>query len=160
MAVRPFEEVVAEHGTAVLRVCRATAGPDAAEDAWSETFLAAMRAYPALAEDSNVAAWLMTIARHKAIDQRQAQSRRPATLDGVAEAADIDVYTFGPEGGMWEAIRRLPPMQRRAIAYHYVAGLPYAEVATLLGGSEAAARRAAADGMKRLRQTIRKGDER
>jgi len=34
-----------------------------------------------------------------------------------------------------------------------VAGLPFAEVATLLENSESAARRAAADGMKKLRAT-------
>ena len=55
------------------------------------------------------------------------------------------------------ALNRLPRKQREAIAYHHVAGLPYAEVATLLGNSEAAARRAAADGIKRLRATYRAG---
>lgn len=39
------------------------------------------------------------------------------------------------------------------MAYHYLAGLPYAEIATLLGGSPAAARRAAADGIATLRRT-------
>jgi len=40
----PFEELVAEHGPTVLRVCRAVLGPADAEDAWSETFLAALDA--------------------------------------------------------------------------------------------------------------------
>lgn len=41
----PFEEAVAKHGPTVLRVCRATLGASAdADDAWSETFLAALRA--------------------------------------------------------------------------------------------------------------------
>ncbi|HEY9417932.1 MAG TPA: sigma factor [Pseudonocardia sp.] len=40
----PFDHVVTEHRPTVLRVCRALLrGPDA-EDAWSETFLAALRA--------------------------------------------------------------------------------------------------------------------
>ncbi len=34
------------------------------------------------------------------------------------------------------------------MAYHYVAGLPYAEIAEILGGTTDAARRAAADGIK------------
>jgi DNA-directed RNA polymerase specialized sigma24 family protein len=37
------------------------------------------------------------------------------------------------------------------VTYHYLAGLPYAEVGDLLGSSEAAARRSAADGMATLR---------
>src|SRR5436190_1062659 len=54
--LEPFEAVVRRHGPAVLRVCRAVVGPDAADDAWSETFLAALRAYPELPPGSNVEA--------------------------------------------------------------------------------------------------------
>jgi DNA-directed RNA polymerase specialized sigma24 family protein len=58
----PFEKVVADHGATVLRVCRVLlAGPDA-DDAWSETFLAATFAYPDLSGSANVEAWLVTIA--------------------------------------------------------------------------------------------------
>ena len=41
---RPFEDIVAEYGPMVLRVCRAVIGPVAAEAAWSEPFLSALRA--------------------------------------------------------------------------------------------------------------------
>ena len=47
---------------------------------------------------------------------------------------------------------RLPSKQRQAVAYHYVAGLAYAEIAEILGGTVEAARRAAADGLKNLRK--------
>ena len=50
----PFEQVVAEHGDTVLRVCRVVVGFDDAEDAWAETFLSALRAYPDLPADANV----------------------------------------------------------------------------------------------------------
>jgi DNA-directed RNA polymerase specialized sigma24 family protein len=39
------------------------------------------------------------------------------------------------------------------VAYHSLAGLSYAEIATLLDSSAAAARRAAADGIATLRRT-------
>ena len=39
MRVRPFEDVVAEHGATVLRVCRAVVGPVDAEDAWSNVII-------------------------------------------------------------------------------------------------------------------------
>ncbi|MDQ3342552.1 MAG: RNA polymerase subunit sigma-24, partial [Actinomycetota bacterium] len=54
MTQEPFELVVERHGPTVLRVCRAVVGPDSAEDAWSETFLSALRAYPRLRPGSNV----------------------------------------------------------------------------------------------------------
>ena len=53
---QPFEAVVQQHGVTVLRVCRSLLGIHDADDAWSETFLAAMRAYPGLPETANVEA--------------------------------------------------------------------------------------------------------
>ncbi len=149
--MKPFEQIVTEHGPTVLRVCRAVLGPHDAEDAWSETFLSALRAYPDLPAGSNVQAWLVTIAKRKAIDQHRANSRNPLPLEEVPDAPLAENQPMDDE--LWTALRSLPRKQREAIAYHHVAGLPFAEVATLLQNSESAARRAAADGMKRLRAT-------
>jgi DNA-directed RNA polymerase specialized sigma24 family protein len=55
------------------------------------------------------------------------------------------------EPDLWSAVAALPDKQRLSVAYHYLGGLPYAQVADLLGGTADAARRAAADGIKRLR---------
>ena len=52
---------------------------------------------------------------------------------------------------MTDAVAALPTKQRQAVAYHYLAGLPYAEIAALFDSSPAAARRAAADGIAALR---------
>ncbi|MFW6186945.1 MAG: RNA polymerase sigma factor, partial [Actinomycetota bacterium] len=85
---QPFERVVSAHGATVLRVCRAVLGAHAdAEDAWSETFLAALRAYPELPEDANVQAWLVTVAHRKAIDITRAQQRRAVPVGEVPDAA-------------------------------------------------------------------------
>lgn len=147
----PFEQVVAEHGAAVLRVCRAVLGPDLAEDAWSETFLAALRAYPDLPEGSNVEAWLITIAKRKAIDQHRRRARTVPRMNDVPDRAEPSTDAVDRDDRLWDALESLPDKQREAIAYHHIAGLPYAQVAELLNNTEAAARRAAADGMKTLR---------
>ena len=147
----PFQDVVTRHGPTVLRVCRAVVGWDDAEDAWSETFLAALRAYPELPSTANVEAWLVTIAHRKAIDQHRGRSRRAVPL---AELPEIAVAPVHPDDELWSALAALPPMQRQAAAYHYVGGLPYREVAAILGNSEAAARRAGADAVKALRQVL------
>jgi RNA polymerase sigma factor (sigma-70 family) len=149
-AKEPFESVVATHGATVLRVCRAVLGPDA-DDAWSETFLAALRAYPDLPPGANVEAWLVTIAHRKAIDVTRAAGRRAVPVDELPERTD----PVGPEADpdLAAAVRRLPAKQRQAVAYHYLAGLSYAEVAAVVGGSADAARRAAADGVATLRRT-------
>jgi RNA polymerase sigma factor (sigma-70 family) len=146
----PFEKVVADHGATVLRVCRVLlAGPDA-DDAWSETFLAALRAYPDLPGSANVEAWLVTIAHRKAIDLLRVRRRQPVPVEEIPEST---VAPGVDDTGLWQAVRELPDKQRQAVAYHYVAGLPYAEVAQILGGTTDAARRAAADGIRNLRKS-------
>jgi RNA polymerase sigma factor (sigma-70 family) len=152
MTKKSFETVVAEHGAIVFRVCRAVLGPTDADDAWSETFLSAMKAYPELPVDANVEAWLVTIAHRKAIDVTRAAARRaipvnelPGTTPGPsADARDLDLVA---------AVAQLPPKQKQAVAYHYLAGLPYNEVAVIVGGTTEAVRRASADGIATLRRT-------
>jgi len=149
---QPFEKVVEQHGGTVLRVCRVIVGEHDAEDAWSETFLAAMRAYPDLPDDANAEAWLVKIAHRKAIDVLRSRARRPAPVREIPEApTDLGLPGAG-DGELWQAVAALPDKQRQAVAYHYVAGLAYAEIADILGGSTDAARWAAADGIKNLRK--------
>ncbi len=167
MGMQPFDEVVTEHGPMVMRVCRALLGPADAEDAWSETFLAALRAYPGLRPDSNVRGWLATIAHRKAIDVLRAARRNPATVDGIGDAVQAvstEAASTAIDGDLRSALDRLPPKQRGAVIYRYLADLPYREVAALLDGTEAAARRSAADGIAALRSryptSMPEGDDR
>jgi RNA polymerase sigma factor (sigma-70 family) len=153
--LEPFEVVVRRHGPTVLRVCRAVLGPDVADDAWSETFLAALRAYPALPPGSNVEAWLVTIAHRKAVDQLRAAARRAVPVAELPDAPTALGLPGAADGELWAALAALPEKQRQTVAYHHLAGLPYAEVAALVGGTPEAARRAAADGVAALRRTYR-----
>jgi DNA-directed RNA polymerase specialized sigma24 family protein len=164
---QPFEKLVSEHGPAVLRVCRAVVGPVDADDAWSETFLSALQAYPKLPADANVEAWLVTIAHRKAIDVIRRTRRAAVPVADVTAAAAGGAVIAGhavaagagpdsPDGRDLDlpgSLARLPERQRFAVSYHYLAGLPYAEVAAIIGGTAEAARRAASDGIANLRKT-------
>ncbi len=149
MSLPPFEHVVTEHARVVLRVCRALLPDHDAQDAAAETFVSALRAYPRLRPDSDVRAWLVTIAHRKALDVLRARSRSVPVADVPERAAD---HAQVRDDDLWDAVRGLPDKQRLAVAYRYVADLPYAEVAAAMGTSEAAARRNAADGVKALRR--------
>lgn len=152
--MQPFEAIVAEHGPVVMRVCRALLGPVEADDAWSETFLAALRGYPGLRPGSNVRGWLVTIAHNRSIDLLRAHNRAPLP------AAEVDGgFESGPEPSDTElhgALAALPFKQRGAVVYRYLADLSYDDVAALLECSPAAARRNAADGIATLRRHYRK----
>src|SRR5438309_7385256 len=127
----PFEAIVEKHGPTVLRVCLAVIGAAEADDAWSETFLSAMKAYPSLPADANVEAWLVTIAHRRAVDVGRARSRRAVPTDTLPDrpAAHADPAARDPD--LWTALQRLPTKQRQAVAYHHIAGLPFAEIAEL-----------------------------
>ncbi|MFV8054502.1 RNA polymerase sigma factor [Mycobacterium sp. 48b] len=147
----PFETVVRDHGSTVFRVCCAIVGTHDADDAWSETFLAALKAYPGLPADTNFEAWLVTVAHHKSVDITRTRTRRPVPTDVVPEAAvPHNAENFDD---LAAAVDQLPHKQKHAVAYHYLAGLPYNEIAEILGGSAAAARRASSDGIATLRRT-------
>lgn len=153
----PFDEVVTRHSEMVFRICRSVAGATAADDAWAETFLAAMRAWPSLPEDANVAAWLATIARNAAIDQIRTRHRTrptdPAELERHLDGSD-SIETVLPDDDLAAALAALSERQRDAVLYHHVAGLPHAETAVLIGGNAASVRRAAADGIAVLRRLL------
>ena len=163
-----FDAAVERHGPTVLRVCRAVLGPGAdADDAWSETFLSALRAWPELPEDTDVEAWLVRVAHRRAVDVVR-RSARAATPGGTADDLtlrdqdhdhdnDDDNVSRIDDHWIWTAVADLPTKQRICVAYRYLGGLRYAEIAELVGGSEAAARRAAADGVAALRRMMETG---
>lgn len=157
---QPFDEVVEQHGALVLRVCRSVlgAGPDA-DDAWSETFLAALRAWPDLDDATNVEAWLVRVAQRKAIDITRARARHAIPTDSIPDAVATEGNPGIGNAEVWDDVAALPERQRLAIGYHYLGRLTHVETAELIGGTPDAVRRAAADGLKTLRKTYRKGDE-
>jgi DNA-directed RNA polymerase specialized sigma24 family protein len=140
----------------VLRVCTAVAGPSDADDAWSETFLAALRAYGDLRPGSDLRAWLVTIAYRKSLDALRRARRRPVphgTLTDRPAPPPAPGPTWAlPSGPLADALAGLAPKQRLAVTARYLADLSYADVAAVLGTTEAAARRNAADGIAALRR--------
>jgi RNA polymerase sigma factor (sigma-70 family) len=148
----PFQRLLDEHADDVLRFLVAALGRHDAEDAFQETFLSALRAWPRLREDSNLRAWVLTIAHRKALDVHRARARRPVPVADVEEHAQAS--ELADEDGGWDMVRGLPPRQRAVLTLRYAVDLPHRDVAAVLGVSEEASRRAAADGLKALRKEL------
>ena len=148
-ALPPFQSIVDAHARAVAAFLRGMLDPEDADDALQETFLAALRAYPRF-DGANPRAWLLTIARRKAIDEHRSAARRPQALaepDAVAAPGgagqDAD--------GLWAAVGELPPKQRAAVVLRFAVDLRYREIGLAMDCSEAAARRSVHEGLKSLR---------
>lgn len=148
----PFQRLLDEHAAALHRFCVVQAGPHAGPDCFQETVIAALRAYPALRDDTNLRGWLFTIAARKVIDHQRAASRRPVLVAAPPDAPSADPAPV--DGDLWAAVAELPDKQRIAIAMRYLGDLPYAEIAVALDCSEAAARQNVRAGLASLRVEV------
>jgi RNA polymerase sigma factor (sigma-70 family) len=151
----PFQALLDSEGRDVHRFLVAMVGHVDAEDCYQETWLAALKAYPRLRDASNLRAWVLTVARRKAIDHLRARNRRATPL---AELPENPVAAVEPDGvpEIWARVRALPPKQRTAIALRMVADLAYADIARVMDTSEEAARRSVHEALQRLRTEVQR----
>lgn len=145
VTVPPFETFYAEHKREVHGLLRRRLGAQAAEDAFQETFLRALHAYPRLEHGRHLRAWVLTIAGRVAIDAHR--RTRPA-----ADLPEIAVENGRPDWiELGDLTDGLPPTERAAVVLRYGFDLPYDRIAAALGSSPDAARQAASSGVRRLR---------
>jgi len=151
----PFQRFLDTHRDLVWRFLVRSVGRTEAEDCFQETFIAALRAYPRVRPDSNLRAWVLTIAHRKALDAHRARARSALP---VADTAAVDGRSSAaagmPDEELWGAVGELPARQRSAITLRYLADLPHREIAVAIGCSEEAARRSLHEGLKKLREVI------
>jgi RNA polymerase sigma factor (sigma-70 family) len=152
MPLPPFQAALDAHRDAVARFLVASVGAQEADDALQETLLSALRAYPRLRPGSNVRAWMLTIARNKALDSHRARARRPVPVGEAEPRGSLGAPGDGPDQELWGAVRGLPPKQRAAVVLRYVNDLSHREIAAVLECSEAAARRSLHEGLTKLRE--------
>jgi RNA polymerase sigma factor (sigma-70 family) len=151
----PFQRFLDAHRDTVWRFLVSSVGPVDAEDCFQETFVAALRAYPELRADSNLRAWVLTIAHRKALDAHRARARRAVPVEEVA-AIDGREAAAAPlrDQALWDAVEELPARQRSAVVLRYVADLPHRDIASAIGCSEEAARRSLHEGLTKLRKAV------
>jgi len=153
--IPPFQRFLDTHREDVWRFLVSFAGPAEAEDCFQETFIAALRAYPRLRRDSNLRAWVLTIAHRKALDAHRARARRAVPV-AEPDAAQPLAAPSRPErdDGLWAAVGALPPRQRSAVVLRFLADLAHRDIAAAIGCSEDAARRSLHEGLTTLRKAV------
>jgi RNA polymerase sigma factor (sigma-70 family) len=144
--VPPFEAFYEAHKVEVFRLLGRKLGRERAEDAFQETFLRALRAYPRLEHGEHLRAWVLTIASRIVLDdvrRRRPQGELPelASEDGRPAFEELAPLTDG-----------LPPKERAAVVLRYGYDLDYDEIGDALGSTGSAARQAASAGVRRLRK--------
>ena len=142
----------------VVRYLRVTA-PQMADDVASETWLQVVRDFAKFSgNESAFAAWVLRIARNRAIDWLRAQARRPAEpvaveklahLPALEETAAAALESLGTETAL-ALIASLPPTEAEIVALRVISGLDVDSVARIVGKKPGTVRVATHRGLRRL----------
>ncbi|MEA2216482.1 MAG: hypothetical protein QOK19_2043, partial [Solirubrobacteraceae bacterium] len=134
----PFQGFLDANRDAVWRFLLASVGREEADDCFQETFIAALRAYPRLRADSNLRAWVLTIAHNKALDAHRARARRAVPVSEPDAGAEGPGHPPARDDVLWTAVNGLPARQRSAVVLRFVADLPHRHIPAALASSEEA----------------------
>ncbi|HEY45548.1 MAG TPA: RNA polymerase sigma factor [Anaerolineae bacterium] len=160
MVTKPnFDTLVEAHSAEIFAYLWRMMGEKAdAEDCLQETFLRAFRGYSHLVSGSNYRAWLYKIATNVArthFSRRKRAAIHKVKIDpsrlqgGISPVDELDRQEMLMV--VLEAVEGLPYKQRAAFMMRKYQGLSYHTIATVLGGTEDAARANVYQALKKLR---------
>jgi RNA polymerase sigma-70 factor (ECF subfamily) len=153
-----FEALFARHAGMVRGYLAHLTGEQAlADDLTQATFLSVIRARGRFEAGARFKPWLFAIATNAAKDQLRRPRTEQLTAKGDlpdAAAEPALIRDTGLERMVQTALSRLPESQREAIVLHRFSGLSFAEVAELLGVTEAAVKVRAHRGYEKLRELL------
>src|SRR6266851_3726323 len=155
-----FRSLYAEHGPALLGLTTALTRGDRgrAEDLVQETMLRAWTHRDDLdIRHRSPQPWLITVARHVAVDAHRARRARPpeAELDENLEVGDCHLTSASvDEAGLRAAIATLPGAQRQAVTEVYYRDRSAAETARILQFPVGTVRSRIFYGLRALRRTL------
>ena len=146
----------------LLRYLTVLGGGDACEDVASETWVSIVRDLATFdGEEDAFRAWLVTVARHRLIDLRRAQARRPAVPteflpEDHLTTPDVADEVVDREGTVWALtlIATLPPDQAEAVLLRVVVGLDPGAVGQVMGRTSGAVRVLTHRGLKSLQERL------
>lgn len=151
-----MEHAIERHRGAVLRLALArTRNAADAQDVAQDVFIKLLRSTTRFHDDDHLHAWLLRATHDSCVDlHRQAWRRRVETREDMAVVADRETWDPTIEEvvnhPVWTAMERLPDKLRCALHLFYVEGYGIAEIADILGCTEAAARTRLHRGRKKL----------
>ena len=136
---------------------RIARGEDVA-DLVQQTFLQLHRARRDFRPDAKLRPWLYTIALNLSRQYFRRRGRRPETGLGEQEPPERgregDPERSSVARELREALAELPSAQREVIELHWFEGLPFKEVAEIVGASESAVKVRAHRGYEKLRARL------
>jgi RNA polymerase sigma-70 factor (ECF subfamily) len=153
-----LRQIYAQFADRLFRfLVRLTGRVDVAEDLHQETWIAATRAASRLAVDTDLAAWLFTIARNKHRSHRRWQSVDQSRFESRAEpppAAAAESHDPEARHDLERALAALPAIHREVLVLVGCEGLGQDQAAAVLGISPEATRQRLSRARAALAETI------
>jgi RNA polymerase sigma-70 factor (ECF subfamily) len=144
-----FRELHDRYWAPVRRFVASRVPDSLADDLTNETFLRAWRALAGFRwQGRDPLAWLLTIARNLIADHWALLRNRmevpsedlSPVLTAATPGADDVVLDRAEAAGLREAVRKLPPAQRRCVELRFLAELSVRETAVAMGRQDTAVR--------------------
>lgn len=172
--VRAFEVLLTRHRKPVYNfILRFVMDPALAEDLLQETFLRVIKGSESYERQAKFTTWLYTIARNLCVDaSRRGKHRKAASLDAPLDADDdggatlldrvsdpkgtVDRQVIGKQLGerIARAVDQLPAEQREVFVLSEILGLPFKEVAAIVGCPENTAKSRMRYALEKLREAL------
>lgn len=159
-----FVEIYRRYFNPIYRYLLARVGDrGAAEELTAQVFLAALEGLSRLRAGSNLPAWLFTIARRRAADHYRQIRRESPLFEETETSPDYDVLLQDviideTNARLAELIKVLPEHEQELLRLRFASGLPFAEIAILLGRTESGVKMALYRLLERLQRQMNEGD--
>jgi len=161
-----FTDLVLEYQDRIYRYCVHRLGEAHGEEIAQDVFLTAWENLAKFRQESTISTWLTGIAKNKCIQAFRNRGRRQAItatfVKDIRYQSHVEV-AVSPEDmvmddarreGLTQSMSRMREDERLLLNLRYHKGLPVAEVAELLGKSEAAVRKRLLRALERLRKIM------
>ncbi len=139
--------------------------PDAAADAFQETFIRVIEARNSYEPRGRFASWLFTIARRVCVDQLRL-AKRKASVEAMPDQSESLIAPAGSveerlahQDEVQQLLALLPAEQREVLLLSKYHGFTYSEIAEMVGSSEVAVKQKAYRALKTLRAHTVPGTE-
>jgi RNA polymerase sigma-70 factor (ECF subfamily) len=155
-----FRRLFERYATRLLRtVRRHVASADDATDIVQQTFLHLHRSREDFRDGQLLRPWIFTICLNLRRDHFRRRGRRPEAPLDLDGRRDPFVEAYDPVrqeriAQVKAAVEALPGAQREVIDLHWFQGLPFQEIAEIVGASETAVKVRAHRGYERLRRVL------
>ena len=138
--------LVERHARPLARFAASLGERDEVDELVQDTFVRAFQSLDTFRADSSLRTWLFTICKRLVLDRKRTERRR---RDGVELEDGHAMVGYDALDGMvaeetarrvQEAVDRLTPTQREVFTLRVAEGMPYNEIAKVVGSTEGACR--------------------